>query len=75
MDLVYWIDYIDKFDIGHRIPPYDEQGIVQYYNLDIILLFCISVTLCKALITYLCCPNKPSQTSNTSVSDNKQKTD
>ena len=23
-DMDYWIDYLDKFDIGHRIPLYDQ---------------------------------------------------
>ena len=28
MGLDYWIDYMDKFDVGHRIPLYDRQGLV-----------------------------------------------
>ena len=30
MDLEYWIDYVNKFDVGHLIPLYDKMGLV--YN-------------------------------------------
>ena len=23
-DLDYWIDYVNKFDVGHKIPLYDQ---------------------------------------------------
>lgn len=28
MNLDYWIEYLDKFDIGHKLPLYDHQSLV-----------------------------------------------
>ena len=57
MDLDYWIDYVNKFDVGHKIPLYDGQSFIQYYHLDIyvpvfvvlaiILFICESIFVCK----------------------------
>ena len=54
-DLLYWVHYVNKFDTGHLLPLYTDQGLVYYYNLDIwvplfILLFII-VGLCESYLT------------------------
>lgn len=73
MDLDYWIEYLDKFDIGHRVPLYDFQGISQYYNLDIILGLLASFFTLKWLLSCVFCRD-PKPASNADDSK-KVKTD
>ena len=45
MDLNYWVEYLDKFHIGHRIPNYDHIGWVKWYNADVYAVLALPIVL------------------------------
>ena len=49
MDIEYWIDYLEKFGVSHKIPLYDNMSTFKYYNMEI----WIPVSLVILLICYL----------------------
>ena len=51
LDLLYWIDYVNKFDVGHRLPLYTGQGLVQFYNLDICIPVLVLLFAAVCLVT------------------------
>jgi hypothetical protein len=54
-DLLYWIDYVYTFNVGHKIPDFDHMHWSTYYNADIWLIvasFCFLTFLISKSIAY-----------------------
>ena len=46
MDIEYWIDYVHKFNVGHKIPLYDHMSWIKFHNIELwsfvaFVLYCI----------------------------------
>ena len=52
MDIEYWIDYVEKFNVGHKIPLYDHMSWFKYHNGELwgFIGLCIYIVL---LLTFL----------------------
>lgn len=63
LDIEYWIEYVNKFDVGHTMPLYDKLGYVYYYNIDIYALVILALIVVWKLTTWqpLCCDEKPAK--------------
>jgi hypothetical protein len=38
-DLLYWVEYTYRFNVGHLIPDYDHAGWIRCYHLDQLAFF------------------------------------
>ena len=62
MDIEYWIDYVDKFNVGHKIPLYDHMSFIKYHNIElwgfiaviIYFIYCIISYIVRAIWRRLC---------------------
>ena len=53
MDLEYWIDYVDKFNVGHKIPAYDHMSFITYHNLELWAFVAVFLYLVYRLMWFL----------------------
>ena len=55
MDLEYWIEYVDKFNVGHKIPLYDHMSFFTYHNLElwsfVAIFLYVLYRFCKFILT------------------------
>ena len=62
MDIEYWIDYVDKFNVGHKIPLYDHMSFIKYHNIELwgfialvlYLIYCVFYYIVRAIYRCLC---------------------
>lgn len=57
--LEYWMEYLVRFGVWHKIPAYDKMSIVAFHNYDImacgVLLILVMKFLCKKICCKCCC--------------------
>ena len=62
MDIEYWIDYVDKFNVGHKIPLYDHMSFIKYHNIELwgfiafvlYLIYCMIYYVVRAIWRCIC---------------------
>lgn len=57
-DLLYWVDYVYRFNVGHKIPNYDNMSWFRYHDIDLLLVTCVVILLLKVILSCLCCRPK-----------------
>ena len=83
MDIQYWIDYVNNFGIGHKIPLYDHMSFIKYHNGELwgFIGLCIYIVLLVIFLvlkySYRClrrciCKAKPADAAKVDTKEKKE---